>query len=145
MAAQFDIHFQLVTPEQQTGGKLFTFGFKSAVGVRGPQKLINRWLKCLLTPKGSDLSDKNYGTGFYGFMGSNITSHQDVVDALTLFIEDCNTQIRAMDRKRTAPEDERLLSATLIQATPAADDAYEVYVLIRNAAGQAVPVQLPSF
>lgn len=143
--ATYDIHFQLVPAEEQTGGRYFTFGFESAVGVRGPQKLINRWLKCLLTPKGSDPSDKAYGTGFYGLLGSNITTQQDVVDALTLFIEDCNTQMRAMDRQRLAADDERLQSATLTRVVQIDESGYEAYVLIRNTANQSLTVQLPAF
>lgn len=144
MPSTYDIHFQLVPAEEQIGGKLFTFGFKSAVGVRGPQKLINRWVKTLLTPKGGDPYDPNAGTGFMGLLGSNIASYQDVVDALTLFIEDCNEQVRASDRRNLVPDDERLQSATLGQVLENGDDGFVVYIHLRNAAGLVVAVPLPT-
>jgi hypothetical protein len=111
--ANYDIHFQLVAKEKQIGGKFFSFGFKSAIGVAGPQKLINRWLKTFLTPKGSDPYDLSIGTNFYNLIGSNISTFQDIKDALALAVEDCNDQIRKSDRRRLAVDNERLQTATL--------------------------------
>lgn len=141
MANRFDIHFQLAPPAEQSGGKLFTFGFKSAVGVRGPQKLVNRWIKTLLTPKGSDPYDARFGTGFMGLQGSNL-SYRDVVDAVALFVEDCNTQVRAGDRQAPLPDDERLQSATLEEVVDTGD-GFVIYIHLRNVAGQIVAVPLP--
>jgi hypothetical protein len=144
MADKYDIHFQLISDSAQVSGKLFSFGFKSAVGVRGPQKLINRWIKTLITPKGSDPFDRNVGTGFYGLLGSNITSRQDVIDAVSLFIEDCNNQIRASDRRNQSSDSERLQTATLASLIENDEDGFEIYVNIRNAAGITVTIPLPT-
>jgi len=139
----FDTHYQIVPLDQQTGGpKVFTFGFTSAVAVRGPQKLINRWLKCLMTPKGSDPSNLEYGTGFGNLYGSNITSTQDLIDAVALFVEDCNAQMRAMDQRNFPPDDERLKSATLSRVLEV-PGGFEVTVEIRNVAGERVVASLP--
>jgi hypothetical protein len=143
MGDRYDIHFQLVPTSEQAGGKLFTFGFKAAVGVRGPQKLINRWIKTFLTPKGSDPFDLTNGTGFSGLFSSNRLSRQDMIDALTLFIEDCNDQIRAGDRRNLVPDDERLQSATLSNLEELGEDGYVVYINLRNVAGLTVAVPLP--
>lgn len=144
MATTYDIHFQLIPPDEQGGGKLFTFGFVSAVGVRGPQKLINRWLKCLMTPKGTDPYDLNYGTGFPNLIGSNISAIQDAIDALALFVEDCNSQVFAMDRRAFPPDNERLLSATLAKTIALGEDGFAAYVNLRNVAGETLPVMLPT-
>jgi hypothetical protein len=144
--ATYDTHIQLLAPEvQERTGKFFGFGYVASVAIRGPQKLINRWLKCLLTPKGSDPREPAYGTGFTGLIGSNISSNKDVYDALTLFVEDCNNQIRAMDIRSFPPDEERLESATVAGVVPhASGDGFEVYVRLRNAAGLVVALQLPS-
>jgi hypothetical protein len=143
--ATYDIHFQLLPPEQQSGAsKFFTFGYKSAVGIRGPQKLINRWLKCLMTPKGSDPFDADVGTGFSGLLGSNVYNFQDLMDAVVLFVEDCNEQLARWDRKHLPPDDERLLSATLVKMEPRGTDGFDAWVQIQNVAGTTATLTLPS-
>ena len=144
--ATYDIHFQQVPADEQpySGGKVFTFGFTSAVGVRGPQKLVNRWLKCLLTAKGTDPLRPAYGTGYANLIGSNISRYQDFVDAVALAINDCNGQIRAIDRTQFPPDDERLASATITSIVPRGSDGYDVYVSIKNIAGAVITAQVPS-
>lgn len=146
MPTSYDVHFQQVpAAEQETSsGRVFTFGYASAVGVKGPQKLINRWLKCLFTLKGSDLLDKAYGTGFPELIGSNISRRQDFVDAMALFIDDCNEQIRAFDLTQFPPEEERLASATLTSVVERGADGYAVYVTLKNGAGTVLTVQVPT-
>jgi hypothetical protein len=142
----FDVHFQIVPEEEQlySGGKIFTFGFTSAIGVKGPQKLVNRWLKCLFTLKGTDLLDKTYGTGYAELIGSNVSRYQDFVDAVSLFISDCNDQITAFDQAQFPPDDERLDSANLTSVVPRGVDGYDVYVSLKNVAGTVLTLQVPS-
>lgn len=144
--ATYDIHFQTAPEEEQiyANGRVFTFGYASAIGVKGPQKLINRWLKCLFTLKGSDLLDKAYGTGFPEIIGSNISRRQDFVDAMSLFIDDCNEQIRNFDLAQFPPEDERLSSAVLTSVVSRGADGYDVYVTLKNVAGALLTVQVPT-
>jgi hypothetical protein len=144
--ATFDIHFQIVPAAEQEAspGKLFTFGFTSAIGVKGPQKLINRWLKCLFTLKGTDLSDATYGTGYSELIGSNISSLRDFTDAVSLFVSDCNNQITAFDQAQFPPDDERLDSANISSIVPREDSGYDVYVTLKNTAGVPVTVEIPS-
>ena len=145
MAGKFDIHFQLWSEGEGAGnGKLFTFGFTSAVGVKGPQKLINRWVKCLFTTKGSDPLRPAEGTGFPGLIGSNFGNAQDVQDAATMFMDDCSSQIRLMDRFNGAADNERLASATIYSITPRGPDGFDIVVHIRNVAGEALTFLLPS-
>jgi hypothetical protein len=143
MPSTYDIHFQILPADEQVSERVFGFGFVSAVGVRGPQKLINRWLKCLMTPQGSDPFSPTYGTGFANLIGSNISSVQDVLDAVSVFIQGCNEQIRAFDRAAFTPADERLQNATILR-TIALDDGFQIWVGITNAAGLQTPVVLPS-
>lgn len=144
--ATFDIHFELVPPDQQVAasGRVFTFGYASAVGVKGPQKLVNRWIKCLCTLKGTDLLDATYGTGFPDLIGSNVSRREDFVDAMTLFVNDCNAQMFAFDQNQFPPDDERLASATLTQIVARGVDGFDAYVTIKNAAGSLLLVQVPT-
>lgn len=144
--ATYDIHIPLLSEAEQTdsGGKLFSFGFTSAIGVKGPQKLINRWLKCLLTLKGTDLLSDTYGTGFPELINSNIGRRQDFVDAAALFIADCNNQITAFDQAQFPPDDERLESAVIDSITPRGDSGYDIYVTIKNVAGALLTFAVPT-
>lgn len=144
MATRFDIHFQILPSADQLGEQVFGFGFTSAVGVRGPQKLINRWLKCFMTPQGTDPFNPKYGTGFGSLIGSNIGNIDDVKDAVALFVQDCNAQVKKFDLASGTPANERLSSATIIQVVERASDGFDVYIGITNTAGQQTPVQLPS-
>lgn len=144
MATPYDIHYQILPIEQQTSERVFGFGFVSAVGVRGPQKLINRWLKCFMTPQGSDPFSPAYGTSFPDLIGSNIQSTSDVIDVVSLAIQDCNEQIRAFETTNLTPTEERLGSATILQILEDGDDGFQIWIGITNAAGLQTPVLLPS-
>jgi hypothetical protein len=50
--SKFDIHIQLVFPENLTNNKFYEFGFTQTKKVDGLQKLVNMWIKYLLTPIG---------------------------------------------------------------------------------------------
>lgn len=142
----YDVHFQIVPDAAQvaTNGKVYSFGYTSAVGVQGPQKLVNRWLKCFCTLKGTDISDPTYGTGFPALLGSNVSRQDDFTDAMALYVDDCNTQIRAFDSAQFPPATERLKDATLTNVIPYGADGYSAYVTIKNIAGTLLTVQVPT-
>lgn len=144
MASRYDVHYQLLPIAEQTSERVFGFGYEAAVGVRGPQKLINRWLKCLMTPQGSDPFSPTYGTGFANLIGGNIADIADVLDGVALFVQECNDQVRAFDKANFPPADERLQTATILSLTETGEDGFEVWVGITNAAGLQTPVLLPS-
>lgn len=144
MAATYDIYYALLTEEQQTTGKLFSFVFQSAVGVRGPQKMMNRWLKCFMTTKGTDPTDLDYGTGFNALFFSNVSQIKDIQDMVSVYIDDCTTQIKAFDRKYAIAPDERLQSAVLENILPDGEDGVVIRVVLRNQSGAAFPLELPT-
>jgi hypothetical protein len=142
--ATYDIHYQILPLAEQTSERVYGFGFVSAVGVRGPQKLINRWVKCFMTPQGSDLFEPAYGTGFPDLIGSNIQSTSDIIDVVSLAIQDCNEQIRRFETTNLTPIDERLGAATILRILEDGDDGFQLWIGITNAAGLQTPVLLPS-
>jgi hypothetical protein len=141
----FDVHFQPMESSLQLQGKGYSFGYTSPIAVAGPQKLINRWVKCFLTARGSDPHNKTYGTLFPTLYGSNITSYQDLADAIHVSVDDCNQQIATQDRVNQAPDDERLQAGAVEQIIPnSAGDGFDVYISVTNVAGLTVTLQLPT-
>lgn len=145
MSRRFDIFVNLLPEaEQRDTFKFLSFGFTETLGVKGFQMLINSWLKCLLTTKGSDPSNINYGTSFMHLLGSNvdIASARDVV---ILNIEQCNEQIIAFqDKDTTLTTTERLASANLINFEERPDDpGFHAYIEIQNQAGERLQFLLP--
>lgn len=73
----YDIHIEGITAgsDDFKGTAFLTFGTykgNSTVGVRGVHKLVTRFIKCFMTPKGSDLSDPDYGTSLLAAFLSNV-------------------------------------------------------------------------
>lgn len=147
MPSAFDIHFQLQSDLSQGREAVFTFAYTSAVGVRGFQKTINQWMKCLLTPKGTDPVDRTYGTDFADLLTSNTFSATDVVERATLAIDDCNAQVLAFQKTQTVaalPNEERLASASILSVEETDTSAFAVYVLLKNVLNQGVQYVLPT-
>lgn len=139
----FDVHYELLRPDETNSGRMVTFRYQTVVGIRGVQKLVNRWVKCLLTQKGSDILNKTYGTDFPTLIQSNISNMQDAADLVTLYVEDCNAQMRAMDRISKPPLDEQFHSATVVSVSPRGPDGIDAVVVIRNAVNTAAKLPLP--
>ena len=145
MARRFDIHIQTL-PEaaQRSTFKFMSFGFVGAIGVKGFQMLINQWLRCFLTQKGSDPADLSYGTSFIGLVGSNLPVF-DARDVAVLSVDDCNEQIQRFNKRNTALSlSERLASAQVIDFTEKpSDPGFEITVEIKNQANERLALNLP--
>ena len=142
----YDIHYQIVSIDQQRiAGRWFSFAFERALRVDGFQKLINRWLKHLFTPKGTDFFNRTLGTNFTNLIGANIASIRDATDAMTLFVDETNAQIRLQDRNNPSlADEEKLRSATLTDlVVNETGDGFDVFILIENVAGQELQFLLP--
>jgi len=140
--SKYDIHFQPVSPDETHGFKCFEFGFKAALKVKGPQALVNRWVKTLMTPLGSDPLYPERGTTLSNMVGGNISSISiDLRDLVTMAIEDANEQVKEQDLEGYFADDERLQSAELMEFEESAD-GFVVWVLIKNVAGDSLPIPL---
>lgn len=146
MAYKFDIHIEPLPAETQiTSNKLIGFGFTSTVGIKGFQMLINNWLRCFLTARGSDPADLTYGTIFATLPGSN-TSFVDAQDISNLAVHQCNQQIvfiQSNDRTLTASE--RLSSAKIINFVEHPElPGLELFIEIKNTAQELLVFSIPS-
>lgn len=143
---RFDLHFEGLTREEQSSTtKVFTFGDAEPFGVRGPQFLINTWVKLFFTRQGSDPTNLARGTGFANMIGSS-TSLSEAEDIVRISIDQCNTQIRALQQDDTTLEArERLADAKLLRyTTDPSGPGFDAYIEITNEAGERLPVNLPA-
>jgi hypothetical protein len=145
MAKKFDIHFQALSEEDQRSTfKFVTFGHNPAIGIKGFQMLINQWLKCFLTPRGSDPSDLLYGTDFTKLVGSNVPT-MDARDISAIAIDECNTQVFSFqENDTTLTATERLASAEIVNFVEQPDVAgFSIYIELKNQANERATVALP--
>ncbi len=138
----YDIHFQPVPAGEVRGYKCFEFGFQAALKVKGPQALVNRWVKTLMTPLGSDPLYPSEGTTFSGLVGGNVSGTSvNIEDLVSIAFQEASDQVKAQDLEGYFPDNERLQSAELMEFEEAVD-GFVVWVLIKNVAGDALPVPL---
>ncbi len=138
----YDIHFQPVPADRVYGFRCFEFGFQAALKVKGMQALVNRWVKTLMTPLGSDLLDPTAGTTFGNLVGSNFGAiSSDIQDLVVMAIEDASDQVKEQDLQGYFTDDEKLQSAELLDFVEVTA-GFEVWILIKNVAGDALSVPL---
>ena len=138
----YDIHFQPVPASETRGYKCFEFGYQAAMKVKGPQALVNRWAKTLLTPLGSDPLYPEEGTNFGGLVGGNIRGTSiNIEDLVAIAFQEASDQVQEQDLEGQYPEDEQLQSAELLDFEESAD-GFVVWVLIKNVAGDELTLPL---
>lgn len=89
--------YDIYLSPQNNGAKLFSFYYKQAVRVTGMTKLVQLFLKFLLTPAGSDLSDPGVGTGLPELFNSNIADDDYARAAVTMAVQDALRQVRSRE------------------------------------------------
>jgi hypothetical protein len=142
--ASYDIYFQIVPENQFTGSKFFSWGQERTLGVRGIQKLVNLFVKYLMTPVGSDPLDLTYGTDLPNLIGSNIEL-DDAKDILLLAVDKAAKAIQAFQVGADIADDERLATATVTDfiAIPEAP-GLAAQIFIENVADQGLTFLLPT-
>lgn len=135
MTATYDIHVQ---PVVASNTKCFGFAYQTALKVRGPQALVNRWIRTLLTPLGSDPLYPKAGTplGHVFSVSSNITT-VDIQDTVHMSVFDANAQVQEQDIQGSYAEDECLASAVVTRMVNTAD-GLEVWIRIDTVSGDTV-------
>lgn len=128
----------------------FTFGNVSGTNtmksaeVTGFYKTILKWLKCLLTIPGTDLTDTSYGSGFTALFGGNITTAQDVQDFVMQCVQQTTATIQSYQSGVIIDPVEILQNANITQFIMRQSlDGFDVYVTLTNSAGQQLIVSLP--
>lgn len=143
-----DIHYQPVPVADVRGTKVFTFGYVSALKVEGLQSLVNRWVRVFMTPRGSDVLEPTLGTDFGNLVGTNVpkSAKGTVIDVVAMSIDDANEQVKVQDKKARYPESESLAEANMLRfSTTEGGDGFEVWVEIKNKAGEVLVTRLSDF
>lgn len=146
MAYRFDLHIQPASiAEQVSSQRLMTFGFDSSVGVKGLQMLLNSWLHCFLTPKGSDPTDLNYGTIFPTLIGSNV-AFEDARDIAHISVLECGSQIfKIQSSDLTLSNSERLATSRMLSFIEHPSlPGFELFVEVKNLANDSSIINLPT-
>jgi len=134
MIVTYDIH---VAPVKSSGFKCFSFAYQSALKVRGPQALVNRWIRTLLTPLGSDLLNPKAGTPLGHLIGTHMNINTDILDTLYMSVADTNTQVQTQDIEGSYADDE-CLAAAVVERTISSADGLEVWIRIDTMSGDTV-------
>lgn len=141
----FDIHIEGVPQGEIKGSRFLTFGnYDRTLAVRGIQKMVNRYLKCLCTPKGTDISDSEYGTNLMNMFLGNVDT-RSLQQLVALAVQDAEAKIQQYDVENGAPIDERLSGVTienLVEDT--ANVGFNLTLVLSNVAGTKVRVLMPS-
>jgi hypothetical protein len=138
----YDLHLEKTPNNLKL--ELLSFGeYPQALGVRGLHKLVTRFIKCFFTPKGSDLSDVNYGTTLMQFFGGS-GNPRDFAMLAAQAVNETVEKLREYDSLYTLDDDERMLSAELLNVVPTTDgDGVDVYVSVRNVEGSTAKFVFP--
>jgi hypothetical protein len=143
-AKLFDIHIEGVPLNQLNGIRGLTFGpYPRSLGVRGVQKMVDRFVKCMLTSVGSDLSDPDYGTALAGAFLGNVDSGTLRSLALQSVVA-AESKIKEYDAEYALNDEERLASARVDDiATNESDSGVTLTITLKNVAGVSVQVLIP--
>jgi hypothetical protein len=146
---RYDLHFESLSAEEQGfSSKIFTMDTPAfgVFGTKGPQWLINMWLKILFTRQGSDPTNLSRGTSFTNLIGSTV-SPSDAEDIVRLCVDEASNQLRAIQQNDTElTARERLASAKLIRYVEDNEGpGFKAYVEILNEAGERLKVNIPAY
>lgn len=137
--AKYDIHISGI----EGGSSRYICGFVNQ-RAEGFQITMDAYMRCLLTPLGSNPFDPNYGTRFAELPGSNMGGRLDLVRSITFeSVENAASTIKRYQRTNNLPSSERLLSAAVSTYNEVGTSGIEVSVIIKNQAGQRMLAVLP--
>jgi hypothetical protein len=123
---------------------VFSIDTRNAISVSGPQKLLNRFVKCLFTTQGSDPLHRKAGTDIAPMLNGNVLDPEDVQAAFILAIGDAESQIKAIDQRSPwLTADERLGAASMTVFRQIGPTRYEVVVELTTTSGARVLALLP--
>ena len=132
-------------PEGYPTSKLnFEFG-ETPRRISGLEKVVQTFVKCLLTPKGSDPIRPSYGTNFQDFfMYSNVGTYDpaEAKSAIAACIDEATEQAKYILNSTKYSKESQLDSVQLITVTQGAEDTY-IKMRVLSKAGQYAPIQLP--
>lgn len=112
--------------------------------ITGIQFVAQMFIKCLLTSRGTDVLNQNYGTDFSNYtINSNRTqSDPDLISALSTEIRAAETQTKYILNTTGADKASTLAQITVL-AIDTATQSITIYLRILTGAGQLAQVAIP--
>lgn len=140
----YDVHFEGVPRNELNSIQGLTFGpYTRSVGVRGAQKMVNRFVKCMLTALGSDLSDPDYGTSLADALLGNVEKGTLRTIALQSVVA-AEAKVKEYDSEYALNDEERLASVQVEDVViNEASGGIVLTLTLKNVAGVAVQVLVP--
>ena len=140
----FDMYLEGIGEPDVTNGEFLTFGgYQKHVSVRGIQKLIVRFLKCFMTPLGTDITDLDYGTTLLvSFTGNNDpTSLRSLASrAVTEAVEN----LQRYDAEYDRDDDERIFDVEINDLiVDEVGSSVVLYLTLQNAEGTTALISVP--
>lgn len=137
------IHLQLIDPDAQGAGAVFTFGGQTRL-VDGKYKALGLWLLTFMTAKGSDPLDAAAGTEFPLLLGSNLSDPEELEGVLHTYVDDATEQVRAIQAKTPyLTLDERVRNAVVTQFKVLSPGRFEIWVELQVESGARVSTLIP--
>ena len=140
----YDMHIEGIGEEAVRNAQFMTFGnYTKHVAVRGVHKLIVRFLKCFMTPKGTDLSDPEYGTTLMASFLGNVDP-RTLRSLASRAVGEAEDVLRAYDSEYDRDDDERLFAVEIQDVQIDEPNAGVVlYLRIQNVTGTVALVTIP--
>ena len=141
----FDIHIEGVPQGEVRGSRFLTFGdYDRTLAVQGPQKMVDRYLICLCTPKGTDISYSEYVTDLMNMFLCNVDK-RSLQQLVSLAVRDAEYRIELYYVDNGAPTDERLAGVFIESLEEdTANIGFDLTLVLSNVAGTKVRVLVPS-
>lgn len=125
----WDLHIEGLPPGENAGSKFVSFGnYPRVLGVRGIYKLFVRFLKCFLTPKGTDLGDPDYGTSLLAAFTGNLQA-VNISALASQSIQEVTDKLHEYDNEYELDDSERL-AAVEIEDMYVDEENYEVVIKV---------------
>ena len=141
----YDIHIEGISDSSLADGpRVITFGnYRRHIGVQGVHKLISRFLKCFMTPLGSDLSDPDYGTSLMASFPGN-ADPRSLRALVSQSVQEVLDKLREYDVEYILPDDERIFSIEIENVTiDNTSGGLEIKLNLKNVAGTVVLFSIP--
>jgi hypothetical protein len=138
---KYDIDFVSWTEDVQ-GLAQFTFGDR-ARKTTGLIKATNRFLKVLLTYRGTDLFNPNLGTNFEDTKDMGGDTISEIGTFVTSQIADALKQVRDVQSNNEFPSDENITSVVLTDIVELGPDYVVMFLRIIVESGEETTVKVP--
>lgn len=121
-----------------------TFGFqKTSLAIEGIEKMLQIFVKNLLTTVGSDYMDPDSGGGLQKYLNYNISDEQEVRANLMIDIDQVAAQMAKRQASQSLPATEIISTATMSELTIVSKSEIYVTIVLGSRSGDYAITTLP--